>query len=222
MLSHTLSHYILTTSSGKRKTVHSPYSLKRRNFKIKTSTSKAHRQLLETPLKSCCWPRAEMAKLYPWKTWSEALGSSPRRGGGGMTYHRVRHTSAEPPPRPALLEGTTTLSAMPQCRKRAWYVRCDSIAYLLNKWTDTCNKGMKSPSFRKVKRAENARRKGMEDSHSKSLNQEFQVLNYPPNTVEGIWVQHKENGRNSQQWKKSFLMQREGKWSISHVSYWYS
>lgn len=113
----------------------------------------------------------------------------------------------------------------PQCFApvpKTCVVRCDSIAYLLNKRTNICNKEMKSPSFRKVKREENARRKEMEDSHSKSLNQEFQVLNYPPNTVEGIWVRHKENGWNSQQWKKSFLMQREGKWSISHVSYWYS
>lgn len=58
---------------------------------------------------------------------------------------------------------------------------------------------MKNPSFRKEKRAENARGKRMEDSHSESLNQEFGILNHPPNTAEGTSVQQNKNGSNRQQ-----------------------
>lgn len=221
MLSHTLSHYILTTSSGKRKTVHSPYSLKRRNLKILNI-------YLQTP-PAVTWNASQkpaVGHVLKWQSCTLERHDRKPQGAhhsvGEVGWHTTEWGTVSRAPSEASASGRHD---HPQCYApvpKTCVVRCDSIAYLLNKRTDTCNKGVKSPSFRKVKREENARRKGMEDSHSKPLNQEFQVLNYPPNTVEGIWVRHKENGWNSQQWKKSFLMQQEGKWNISHVSYWYS
>lgn len=159
MLSHTLSHYILNTSSGKRKTVHSPYSLKRRNLKILNI-------YLQTP-PAVTWNASQKPAVgHVLKRQScthERHDRKPQgahHGVGEAGWHTTEWDTVSRAPSEASASGRHD---HPQCYApvpETCVVRCDSIVYLLNKRTDTCNKGVKSPSFRKVKRAENARRRG--------------------------------------------------------------